>query len=501
MKNKRVVGKEELSKLHKPKPLPTLDRELELELKRELFSRSYYHFFVWSFNIMFPNERYEDAPHIRYICGLCQEEVERILRKEERTTDLLINIPPRTSKSLMVSVMLLAWMWIKDATLPMIAVSFDEDLSLLNAQYSKDLIKSDQYQELFGHLYQIRGDVDSKSFFQNDKGGFRLSKTTGSNITGHKGVVIVVDDPQNPKTSESEAHRKATIQYYTNALYNRLTPINLGIRIIIMQRLHENDLTGYLLKENPRDYRHICLPATLSNNVAPASLASIYKDGLLDPIRLNQNTLNGFAKTLGSRGYSGQYAQKPSPDEGTVFKKQWFDIMPPEAIIRNTVESPIHFFIDSAYTMKTENDPSGILTCFKQDGYLYILNYADWWLEFPELCKKIVIHVNSYQYAMNSKIFIEPKASGKSIVQQLRNTTVLNVIESPSPTDDKLTRATAIAPICEAKRVRLIDGSYVKGFLDTLTGFPVAEHDEPVDVLVMAVNALIISNGPDFLFL
>lgn len=477
-----------------------VDRELELELKRLIFTDSYYEFFKWSFVILFPNEKFEDTFHIRYLCDLYQVEVERIIRKEERTSDLIVNIPPRTSKSLITSVSLLAWMWIKQPSLPMISISFDEDLSLLNAQYSKDIIKSDEYQELFGHLYQIRSDADSKSYFMNDKGGFRLSKTTGSNITGHKGIVIVVDDPQNPKTSESELSRVAVIQYYTRALYNRLTPINLGIRIIIMQRLHENDLTGYLLENDPGSYRHICLPAETSDIVKPIELKEKYINGLLDPTRLSAMILSGFRKTLGLRGYTGQYEQRPSPDEGGIIKRTWFDILLPEMILRKTDQSPIHFFIDSAYTAKTENDPTGILTCFVQDGFLYILDFSEKWLEFPELCKNIIIHTNGYQYTHLSKIFIEPKASGKSIVQQLRSTTSLNVIEAENPEKDKVTRAHSIAPTLESRRVRLIQGPYVEHFLDLLGSFPSGNHDEAVDTLVMAVRELLIDNSPDFMF-
>ena len=248
----------------------------------------------------------------------------RIIRKEEKTKDIIVNIPPRASKSLITSVFLLPWMWINDPSLPMISVSFDEDLSLLNAQYSKDIMNNPEFQELFGDCFQIRKDQNSKGFFMNDKGGFRLSKTTGSNITGHKGVVIVVDDPQNPKTAESAVNRQAVIDYYTRALYNRLTPINLGVRIIIMQRLHEEDLTGYLLKNNPDDYLHICLPATESHLINPPEYSKYYKDGLLDPIRLSAKTLLSFRKTLGERGYSGQYDQSPAPLEGGIWKREWY---------------------------------------------------------------------------------------------------------------------------------------------------------------------------------
>lgn len=481
--------------------LAALNYKLEKELKREIFKKSYYEFFKWCFAILFPNERYEDNFHVKYLCDIYQAEIERILRREEKTQDIIVNIPPRTSKSLITNVCLLPWMWIKDPTMTMISVSFDEELTLLNAQYSKDIIKSDEYQELFGDLFKIRHDADSKGYFMNDKGGFRLSKTTGNNITGHKGLVVVVDDPQNPKTAESEVNRKGTVDYYTRSLYNRLTPVNLGVRIIIMQRLHEEDLTGYLLKNDPQAYRHICLPAEVSKLVKPMSLVERYNDGLLDPIRLSKKILDQFRKILGTRGYSGQYDQTPSPDEGGIIKSEWFDIIRPEVIIRDVINSPIHFIIDSAYTEKTENDPTAIMSCFVQGQYLYILDVTEQWLEFPQLCNFIVNYTRRFQYSSQSKIFIEPKASGKSIVQQLRATTDLNVVELVPPKDDKITRAHSITPTLEARRVRLVDGSFIPNFIEQAKGFPNAAHDDMVDDLVNAVTELLLVNGPDFLFL
>jgi len=482
-----------------------LENSLELELKREIFKESYYEFFKWSFNILFPNEKYEDTFHVQYLCYLYQKEIERIIRKEEKTKDIIVNIPPRTSKSLITSVCLLPWMWIKDPTLPMISVSFDEELSLLNAQYSKDIIKSDEYQTLFGDRFFIRHDADSKGYFMNDKGGFRLSKTTGANITGHKGVVIVVDDPQNPKTAESEVHRKSTIEYYTRALYNRLTPPNLGVRIIIMQRLHEDDLTGYLLKQDPdgEEYRHICLPAEMSNIVKPVELRDKYKNGLLDPIRLSQSILKGFKKTLGTRGYTGQYEQRPAPEEGGIIKKDWFEIVLAHLLRRDLINEPIHFFIDSAYTEKTENDPTAIMACYKSNNFLYILDVQEVWMEFPKLIEFIKSYVIKCGYSQNSKIFIEPKASGKSIAQQLRATTQLTVIEVKPPDNDKVTRAHGISPTVESRRVKLIMGAWVEKFLEQIGQFPNASHDDMMDTLVMAVDELLgtLGSQPDVLWL
>lgn len=486
-----------------------LDKELEFQLKREIFKESYFEFFKWSFEILFPNEKYEDTFHIKYLCDIYQKEVERIIRREEKNKDIIVNIPPRTSKSLITSVSLNAWAWIKDPTIPFIAVSFDDELSLLNAQYCKDIMKSDEYQALFGDLFQIRHDADSKGYFMNDKGGFRLSKTTGANITGHKGMIIIVDDPSNPKLAESEVHRKTTIQYYTRSLYNRLTPANLGVRIIIMQRLHENDLTGYLLETDPDSYNHICLPAesqrtvdgkVLSNEVKPSTLLQYYKDNLLDRIRLSLKTLGSFRKVLGSRGYSGQYDQKPSPEEGGILKKDWFEEVDPSTLERDFLNEPIHFIIDSAYTAKTENDPTAIMACFKKGNFLYIVDVKEVWLEFPELIRYIKTYVNTFQYTKDSKIFIEPKASGHSIIQTLRSETMLNIIEIEAPDQDKITRANGVAPICESRRVKLVHGAYISDFKDQIGAFPNGTHDDMVDDLVYAIDQLLVNDGPAFGF-
>lgn len=499
IKKKEDKKKEEGNNVYRLKNMDELYiKELEKNLKRSILKKSYKEFVKWSFNILFPTEKWEVSQHVDLLCRLYQDEIERIIRREEKEEDLIVNIPPRSSKSLITSVFLLPWMWINDPTLTMISVSFDEDLSLLNAQYSKDLIQSTEFQELFANSFQIRKDANSKGYFMNTKGGFRLSKTTGSNITGHKGVVIVVDDPQNPKTAESKISRQATVDYYTRALYNRLTPVNLGVRIIIMQRLHEEDLTGYLLKHNKEDYKHICLPATISDKVHPPELKSFYsEEGLLDPIRLSKKTLDGFRRTLGERGYSGQYDQSPAPLEGGIWKKDWFNTINPLFLRRNDQNEPIHFYIDGAYTEKTENDPTGLLACFKQNNSLYIVDFTEVWMDFPSLVKYIQEYVMRFGYSQSSRIIIEPKASGLSIVQQLRSQTQLNVIEGVPPKDDKITRANSVAPIIESKRVNLVDGSYVRNYIEKVSTFPNATHDEAVDLTVMAINDLLINDGID----
>lgn len=480
-----------------------LDYEIEKQLKREIFKKSFYQFFLWSFNILEPQTRLEDAFHIKYLCDEIQAEIERIIRREAKGKDIIINIPPRTSKSKIVSQSLLAWVWIKAPYLKMIAVSYDDKLSLANAQYSKDIIKSADYQELFGDIFQIRKDIDSKEQFANDKGGVRLSVTTGSNITGFGAEIIILDDPQNPKTAESEVERENTKKYYTDTLYNRLTPLNLGIRFIVQQRLHYDDLTGFLIDpkgEHKDDYKHICLPAEISKDVSPKELINFYKDGLLDPVRLSRIELAKL-KRQGSRYFAGQYMQIPSPDAGGIIKKEWFDIVEPSSLSREWVNEPIHFFIDSAYTAKTENDPTAILACYIKENNIYIIDAKEVWLEFPDLIKFLGEYTRSFQISDNSKVFIESAASGLSISQQLRSTTNLNVIEIKKPKDDKVTRAHSVTAKLEGRRVKLVRGAYIDNFLAQLAAFPNGKHDDMVDTLIHAITELLLNESPDVIWL
>lgn len=478
-----------------------VSKELELQLKREVYSKSYYEFFKFCFKILFPSEDYVDTFHIKYLCDYLQNEHERILRKEDKKKDVIINIPPRTSKSLICSVCFLPWVWITNPSAQFITVSFDDQLSLTNAGYSRDIIRSEEYQELFGHIYQVRKDRDSKGLFMNDKGGVRLSKTTGQNITGHKGLYIILDDPQSAESARNENERNRVIRYFTENLFNRLTPANLGLRLLVQQRLHQEDLSGYLMTNSGDSYHHICLPAEASSLINPPELVKYYKDGLLDKNRLGPWILKQFKSTL-LTAYSGQYEQNPVPGEGGIFKKDWFSIIEPVGLQRNKDTEPIHFFIDSAYTEKQTNDPSAIVTCYRSGNYLYILDVQELWLEFPELITFIKNYVSRFQYSVGSKIWIEPKASGKSIAQQLRAQTMLNVVEMKSPTDSKETRAHAVAPIVHAQRVKLIKGPYVEKFMDQVTTFPFSTHKDMTDAFVYSLIELMMSDGnPDFLFL
>lgn len=478
-----------------------ISKELARDIKREVLKSSYFEFFKWAFDILHPGQPYKDNFHVKYLCDVLQEEVERMLRNEEKDKDLLINIPPRTSKSLIFSVCFLPWAWLHMPNLKFITVSFDAQLALLNSQLSRDIIAAQEFQELFGDIFYIRPDIDSKGLFTNNFGGYRLSRTTGQNCTGFSAHIILVDDPDSAMSVYSENERSFVHKYYFEALYNRLTPPDFGFRAIIQQRLHEMDLTGAVLERQPTSYHHICLPAEVTSRLKPASLQELYVDGLLDPNRLHRGILSQFKQTLGTNNYTGQYLQAPAPDEGGIFKKEWFDIVEAHTLQRDPMNHPVHFILDTAYTDKQQNDPTAIFTCFVKDNILYILDVQEVWMEFPVLVEHIKTHAAKFQYnPQASKFYIEGKASGKSIIQQLKISTMFNIIEL-EPKGSKIERANSITPICEGRRVKIVNGPYKESFLNQLTAFPNAAHDDQVDTLVYGVQRLLQkSDSPDFHF-
>jgi predicted phage terminase large subunit-like protein len=160
-------------------------------------------------------------------------------------------------------------------------------------------------------------------------------------------------------------------------------------------------------------------------------------------------------------------------------------------------DTPIHFFLDTAYDEKKEsdNDPSGIIAACKIQGKMYIYHGQKMYKEFPDLCRFIVEYVRNYGYTGRSTVRIEPKANGVSIIQQMRRHTKLNITRTPAPKDSKTVRLTAVSPKIECGRVVLVDGAWNDEFLDEVCGFPAKSHDEYVDILCYAINFLLNDEG------
>lgn len=264
--------------------------------------------------------------------------------------------------------------------------------------------------------------------------------------------------------------------------------------VTIMQRLHDDDVTGYLLKKKGDKIRHICLPAEVSPRVNPPELKERYIDGLLDPIRIDREVIAEAKVDLGSRQFAGQYEQSPVVEGGNIVKSSWFGHISLAQFLAVRGGAPIHFFVDTAYDekkQKTDNDPSGILAACRIQNYMFIFHAQKVWKEFPDLMRFIPEYVRAHGYDDRSTIRIEPKANGKSVVQQARKATKLNVTETPSPADSKSVRLKTRSPKIECGRVILVEGDWNEEFVTEVSQFPAATHDEYVDILVYAIDYLL----------
>jgi len=439
-------------------------------------------FYRDAFKVLEPQTPYLHNWHIDYICTELQAETYRILDGDRTNGDIIINVPFRSSKSLLTTIIYPVWSWVINPYMSFITASFSNQLSTEHARKSRQLIQSDWFIENFGHLFQIVTDQNVKSNYENDKGGKRFATSVTGTVTGMGADVIIMDDPLNPKMAYSEIERNNVNRAYSETFYSRTKNPHTAVRIIVMQRLHEDDLSGYLL--NKGGYRHICIPGEATESLKPTKLSQYYKNGLFWPERFNDKILHEYRVSLGSAGYAGQILQQPAPPEGNIFKAKWFDIVNevPEGLVWN-------YRLDTAYTSNKANDPSALLAYATDGNFFYFREVEQVWLEFPQLCEYIKTFVMHNGYTSASRIYIEPKASGKSIVQQIKSTTGLNVLEDKAPDTDKVTRANAVSAMVEAGRVKLIAGSWNRRFLDEVTQFPYAKHDDQVDVMVMALQS------------
>ena len=465
--------------------------ELALNVVADECQRSFFYFVKTFWDVIIKEEPVYNW-HIPYLC----EELERlsipVANRQPKLYDLIINIPPGTTKSTIVTIMWPVWLWVVDPTLRIITNSYSGGLSIEHATKSKDIILSDKFIKLFPHI-KIRKDKSGKQNYENTDTGYRYATSTGSTITGYHAHVIINDDPVNPKQANSEPLRLQANEH-TKTLSSRKVNKTNTPTVTIMQRLHDDDVTGFILKKKSNSVRHICLPAEDSDSVRPASLRERYIDGFLDANRLGRIVLDEAMTDLGSRGYAGQYEQTPSTQGGNIIKADWFRTIPYSQFLAIFGNTPMHFWLDTAYDekkKKTDNDPSGIMVACKLQNNMYIFNAQKVYKTFPQLIRFLPDYLYAHRYTSRSTLRIEPKANGISVVHQLEDSTKLNVTRTPSPTESKEVRLNAASPKVECGRVYLVEGDWNESFVDEICGFPIKTHDEYVDLLCYGVNYLL----------
>lgn len=458
-----------------------------------------FYFFFRTFWPEMSGDKFIDAPHIKYICDTIQHHAMRVVRRELCMETLIINVPPGSSKSTIATIAFPMWIWLHSPNLTSTNVSYSARLSERHAKKSRAITASEKWHILFDNIFiakhgkPLEITTENQNSIENNFKGERFNTSVDGTITGMHADFIIKDDMQDPKQAKSDTMRDHANEWDEETLTHRHKDASCFLDIIIAQRLHENDLTGYTLNK-PISTTLVSLPAEITNasTAIPASALELYTDGVLDPNRRPKVVLENLKASSGSATYTCQYLQVPFNLEEQALKPSMFEI------IDNKDGIIWDLWIDGAYTEKTDNDPSGIMVAGFKDNTLYIKNVYNVWKSLPDLLK-FIIHLGESNIfdPQQGRIFIEPKASGYSLAQYIESDTNYNFVligqntskgEKNIVLQGKTARHNIIQPKAESGRIKLFRGNWNDEYLVQLCGFPRASHDEQVDNTGYAVN-------------
>lgn len=400
----------------------------------------------------------------------------------------VINIPPRYGKTELAVKCFISWCLARNPSAKFIHLSYSDDLALDNSSQTKEYIESEAFQSLWG--MKLKKDAQGKKKWFNEHGGGVYATASGGAITGFGAGVaeskmfagaIIIDDPLKPDDANSDTKRGAVNERYNSTIRSRVNDRDTPI-IVIMQRLHEEDLSGFLLNGGSgEDWDHLCLPALDEDN---------------NPLWEDKHNFDELEQIRQANRYNfaGQYMQTPSPAEGGEWRKDWFRIMDKSEVPLQSLNWEL--FIDGAYTKDTKNDPSGFQIGAKWNNDYVILSSIDKYLEMPELIKFLPNHIISSGVKVGLSL-VEPKASGKSIVQIIRQQTKLNITEIKSTfvNSSKIENARACSHFIEGGRVILVKGAWNEPFLHQIAVFPNGKHDEHIDLTCYGIERNLIGNS------
>ncbi len=483
-------------------------------LRTLLLGNLYY--FIQYFWSEYSDEKFESNWHLEKICKELEYIAKRVANNQTRKYDLIINVPPGTTKTAMVSIMFPLWCWTRWYWMKFITASYTAPLSLESAEYSRDIIRSDKFKFMFPEL-GVKSDKDNKSNYRVVKfvyytpgqvprikqGGNRFSTSVGGTFTGFHGHINIVDDPIDPTRAISDAEIKKANHWMDNTLPFRKVNKRVTVTILIMQRLSENDPTGHWLKTKKkkkgkkRKIKHICLPGEIRNykdQVRPKKFIKYYKDDLLDTRRLSWDILDDIAD-LGQFTYGGQIGQNPVPLGGGMFKTDMFTIIEklPHAL---EVEKTIRYW-DKAGTQGGGAYTVGVKKCKLKNGKYIVMNVkrGQWSSNIREDIIKATAQsddmVEASQY--RPKIYIEQEPGSGGL--ESAESTILNLsgysIEKDRPSGDKALRADPYSVQVNNGNVMLLRGEWNVDYIEELKYFPGSTFKDQADASSGAFNKLV----------
>ena len=441
-----------------------------VQLKNEILKNDLSAFIYKSFNTINQGVKYKHNWHIDLIAEYLQEIEKGKIKR------LIINVPPRSLKSVCISVAFPAWLLGKKPNSRIIVASYSEKLSLKHSTDSRLIVSSNWFQELFPE-FQLNPSQNEKYKFATIQNGYRFATSVGGSLTGEGGDILIVDDPHNPQQVMSEKYRLKTLEWFSNTFVSRLNDKKNGVIIIVMQRLHQNDLTGYLLDKNKEDWNLLSIPS-IEEEDKIYSIGNFKKlrkkNEILHPEREGEKEIERIKKDMGTYVFSAQYQQKPAVKEGNMIKSQWIK----RYFAQNINQDKIFLSFDTAIKAGINNDPTVCSVWSEKDNNLYLINIYREWLEYPDLKRLSINLINRYN---PNAVLIEDKASGQSLIQDLKKITKTPII-AIKVSKDKITRLASVSPYFESGNIFLpTEANWLVAYENELFSFPFCEHDDQVD--------------------
>src|ERR1700738_3984990 len=399
--------------------------------------------------------------------------------REGKIRRLIINLPPRHLKSLMASIAFPAWCLGHDPSAQILCVSYAQDLADKLARDCRSIMMSPWYRRIFSN--RLGPHRQAVQEFITTRQGYRLATSTGGVLTGRGADIILIDDPLKPEEALSEAQRQTANDWYDHTLYSRLNDKRHGGIVIIRQRLHEDDLVGHVLAQEP--WEVLSFPAIAEAEEAhqietiwgPRCLARRQGEAL-HPDREPLETLEHIRRTIGEYNFAGQYQQSPAPLGGGLVKAEWF-----KRYGANERPESFESILQSWDTANKATELSDFSVCTTwgvRGKDLFLLNVLRKRLEYPALKRA----VREQQSLFNANVvLIEDKASGTQLIQELIADGCHRVTRY-KPECDKIMRLHAQTAIIENGVVHPPEAApWLAEYLHEMTVFPKGKHDDQVD--------------------
>ena len=435
--------------------------------------------------------------------------------------NLIINVPPRTSKTTLVSVVYPVWVWLQNPQEKFMFASYANSLAMEHSVKSRRLIESNWFQSRWGKLFQLTKDQNTKKNFENNKKGYRISTSVGSSVTGSGASTLITDDPNHAGEGLSQVKREAANSWWDQVWSTRLNDPKKDVKIVVQQRIHEKDITGHILEnDSNKDWVTLILPMEFEIK----RKCQTFVDGKLfweDPRtiegellvkdRFSEKEIKRYKRELGSYGFAGQMQQRPAPLEGGILQKTWFkkwdkDYYPKFELIIQSWDTAFSDKPDAAYSACTtwgvfyEEDFEELATLMLLSTWRARVGYPELRDRAQRLYKNytdIGEHKAIRKAAHNVDVcLIEAKATGDPLLRDLRKGGI--PARGFLPKGDKNSRVQRVSPFIESGCVYLIADpkhkekfvDFSQGFLDIIATFPNSDSRDYVDTMTQVMEYL-----------